>query len=101
MSEVYLPRQNATVWHRGGVTLRRIVPTRGPIGCLTGCLTRFVLILAAGVAAGVVFVVAIDYVFAPWSFYFGGQFHLVPGWQGIGTMHTDAGDYVLYVWFTP
>lgn len=77
------------------------MPTRSPLGCLTGCLTRFVLLLAAGVAAGFVFVVAIDYVFAPWSFYLGGQFHVVPGWQGLGTLHTDAGDYVLYVWFTP
>jgi hypothetical protein len=71
------------------------------LGCLTGCLTRFLLPLVLISAAGMVFIVATDYVFAPWSFYLGGQFHMVPGWQGIGTMHTDSGDYVLYVLMTP
>lgn len=53
------------------------------------------------VVAGVVLIAAIDAVFAPWSLYLGGSFHPVPGWQGIGTMHTSAGDYVLYLWMTP
>ena len=70
---------------------------RRSLGCLTGCLTRLLLLLVAGV----VLFVAIDYVFAPWAFYLGGRFHPYPGWQGIGTMHADAGDYVLYVWITP
>jgi hypothetical protein len=67
------------------------------LGCLTGCLTRLVLILVVGVAL----IVAIDGLFAPWSFYLGGQMHLPPGWQGVGTMHTDTGDYVLYLWMMP
>jgi hypothetical protein len=57
--------------------------------------------LVLGVVGGTLFIVAIDYVFAPWSFHLGGRAHLVPGWQGIGTLHGDAGDYVLYLWMTP
>jgi len=57
--------------------------------------------LVGGVAAGSVFLVAIDFVFAPWAFYFGGSRHLIPVWQGIGRMRGPAGDYVLYVWFAP
>jgi len=68
-----------------------------PFGCLTGCLTWLVLFLVAGM----VFVAAVDAVFAPWSFYLGGRFHPVPGWQGIGTLHASSGDYVLYVWMYP
>lgn len=77
---------------------------RRPLGCLAGCLTRLLTLVVSGialVAAGVVLLIAIDAVFAPWSLYLGGSFHLVPGWQGIGTMHTNAGDYVLYLSMTP
>ena len=44
-----------------------------------------------------------DAVFAPWGFYLGGHFHLWPGWQGWGTLHSASagGDYKLYVRFTP
>ena len=40
---------------------------------------------------------------APWNFYFGGHFHLVPGWTGRGWIHSSAagGDYYLWVSFTP
>ena len=40
---------------------------------------------------------------APWNFYFGGHFHLVPGWSGRGWMPSAAagGDYSLWVSFTP
>jgi len=62
-----------------------------------GCLTRVVLILALGC----VLLIAIEGVFHPWSFYMGGHFHLLPLWQGIGRMHTPAGDYVLYFWMQP
>jgi hypothetical protein len=40
---------------------------------------------------------------APWNFYFGGHFHLVPGWTGQGWMHSSAagGNYFLLVRFEP
>jgi hypothetical protein len=31
----------------------------------------------------------------------GGTFHLLPYWQGWGTLHATSGDYVLYVGFEP
>jgi hypothetical protein len=73
------------------------MPRARPLGCLTGCLTRLVL----GLIVGAVLLVAIDAVFAPWSFYLGGRFHPLPLWQGVGTMHSASGDYVLYVWMSP
>lgn len=38
-------------------------------------------------------------VFAPWNFFYGGHFHVVPGWQGGGWLHSPAagGDYFLWV----
>jgi hypothetical protein len=65
-------------------------------GCL-GCFGQVVLILLLGV----VLIFAIDAVFAPWSFYLGGKFHIIPFWQGWGTLHSKTGDYVLYVQFEP
>lgn len=50
---------------------------------------------------GVVLVLAIDAVFAPWSFYMGGKFHWIPMWQGWGRMHAASGDYVLFVYMYP
>ena len=73
------------------------MPAARRLGCLTGCLTRLVL----GLLVGTVFLVAIDAVFAPWSFYLGGRFHPLPLWQGVGTMRAKSGDYVLYVWLSP
>lgn len=65
-------------------------------GCL-GCLFQVLLILAAGF----VLVVAITAVFAPWGFFMGGSFHVIPYWQGWGTLQTRAGKYVVYVSFEP
>ncbi|HEY6348214.1 MAG TPA: hypothetical protein VI636_02275 [Candidatus Angelobacter sp.] len=62
-----------------------------------GCLTRLILTFLMGV----VLVLAIDAVFAPWSFFMGGQFHWIPMWQGWGRMHTTSGDYVLFVYMYP
>ena len=62
-----------------------------------GCLTRLLLILLMGS----VFVLAIDAVFAPWSFFMGGKFHMIPMWQGCGRIHSAAGDYVLFVRMQP
>jgi len=64
-----------------------------------GCLTRLVLLF---VLAGVI-VVGVMAVIAPWAFYMGGRFHMIPLWQGWGRMHsnTAGGDYAVYVWFWP
>jgi len=67
-------------------------------GC-AGCLTQSALALLFGCA--VVYLLFI--LLAPWNFYFGGHFHLVPGWTGQGWMHspTAGGDYYLWVRFEP
>jgi hypothetical protein len=63
-------------------------------GCLVQLLTVFAL--------GVVLVLAIDAVFAPWAFYMGGHFHIYPGWTGWGKFHSNtAGDCALYVSISP
>lgn len=64
-----------------------------------GCFTQIFLALLLGV----VLVLAIDAVFAPWSFYMGGRFHWIPMWQGWGRMHstTAGGDYLLFVRMNP
>jgi hypothetical protein len=67
-------------------------------GC-AGCLTQVALSLMFGCAV----MYALFVVLAPWNFYFGGHFHLVPGWTGRGWIHspTAGGDYYLWVSFTP
>jgi hypothetical protein len=46
-------------------------------------------------------VIALTGVFYPWAFYLGGKFHVLPYWQGWGTLHAHSGDYVLFVSFEP
>jgi hypothetical protein len=64
-----------------------------------GCVTQLVLValLCGVVGIGVVAVTA------PWGFFMGGRFHLIPQWQGWGRMHSNlaGGDYVLYIFFSP
>jgi hypothetical protein len=62
-----------------------------------GCLTQLVLLLVLGA----VLVVGIDAIFAPWAYYLGGRFHVLPVWQGAGTLHAASGDYVLQLWMAP
>ena len=64
-----------------------------------GCLGSLVVMVVVG--AGV-FVVT-NALFAPWAFFMGGRFHVLPQWQGWGRMHSNAagGDYMLYVRMTP
>ena len=69
---------------------------RAGFGCL-GCLTKTALILLVGS----VLIIAINAVFTPWAFYFGGKTHFTPTWTGIGHLRASSGDYVLYVWFSP
>lgn len=63
-----------------------------------GCFTRLLLFF---VLASITWL-AIVAVFAPWSFFMGGRFHIIPMWQGWGRLHSStAGDYVLFVTFSP
>jgi len=65
-------------------------------GCL-GCLPRLLLTLAvAGVA-----LLLVTAVFAPWGFFLGGHFHIIPYWQGWGIIHAKSGKYVVFVRFEP
>lgn len=66
-------------------------------GC-AGCLAQSALALAGGCAL----IYLLFALLAPWNFYFGGHFHLVPGWTGRGWMRSAAGgNYYLWVSFTP
>ncbi len=62
-----------------------------------GCLSR----LLFAVVVVVVLTGATAAVFAPWSYFLGGRFHLIPLWQGRGQVRTRAGDYVVYFWIMP
>lgn len=65
----------------------------GP-GCVVQVLAA--LVLGGVVLAGVMAIVA------PWGFYMGGHFHIIPQWTGVGEMHSKlAGDYALLVTFSP
>jgi hypothetical protein len=71
------------------------------LGCL-GCLGKMVAYLVGFGIVGFVFLLALDAVFMPWSFYMGGHFHPIPMWRGWGKMRSVSGrDYALYVWFEP
>src|SRR5260221_3224341 len=65
----------------------------------SGGLLRLVFVIALVIVA----MAATLVVFAPWGFFMGGQFHIMPAWQGWGRMHSNAagGDYAIYVWFWP
>lgn len=67
------------------------------LGCL-GCLGKTAVILVFGA----LLVLGIDAVFAPWSFFLGGKFHVLPYWQGWGRLHSKiSGDYALFVRMDP
>lgn len=66
-------------------------------GCLWGCLGQLVLLFVLGSLV----VLGVDAIIAPWSFYLGGKFHIIPYWQGWGTLHSKNGDYTLFVRFEP
>src|SRR5260221_11723783 len=65
-------------------------------GCL-GCLWQAPIMLALGL----LLVLAITGVFAPWAFYLGGNFHILPYWQGGGKLHAKSGDYVMDIPIEP
>jgi hypothetical protein len=67
---------------------------RSRSGCL-GSLIRLTAVIALCGAAVLVTVA----VFAPWGFYLGGTFHLLPSWQGWGRMRTKTGgEYLVFVY---
>ena len=71
------------------------------LGCL-GCLGKMVGYLVGFGILGLIFLLALDAVFMPWSFNMGGHFHLIPMWRGWGKMRSASGhDYALYVRFEP
>jgi len=61
-------------------------------GCL-GCLGKMALYFVLGT----VLILAITAAFKPWGFFLGGNFHIIPSWQGWGTLHAKSGNYVLQV----
>ena len=69
-------------------------------GCL-GCLANMAGFLIVGVIVASIFYVAIEHVFHPWAFYFGGHSHLLPMWQGVARTHTEKGDYTLILYMGP
>jgi hypothetical protein len=73
---------------------------RARTGCL-GCVGRLAGILLVGVVCGSALIIAIEWVFTPWAFYLGGQFHPLGVWQGAARVHAASGDYTLYLWLSP
>jgi hypothetical protein len=66
---------------------------RGGLGCLGGLVVLLV--------GGTLFVVAVDWVFAPWIYGVGGQHRLLPVWAGQGDATGPGGRYRVWVWFSP
>jgi hypothetical protein len=69
-------------------------------GCL-GCLGGVIATLGSGLLLGAILYMGILAVFAPWAYYLGGTFHLIPEWQGWGRARTKTGDFVLFVRMVP
>ena len=69
-------------------------------GCL-GCLVQTVWQSAVILLLGAVLILALTGLFYPWAFYLGGNFHIIPYWQGWGKLHAKSGDYLLLVRFGP
>jgi len=63
----------------------------------SGCFGSLIQLAGVFVLCGVALLV-FTAVFRPWGFYLGGTFHLIPYWQGWGTMRSKAGEeYVVLV----
>jgi hypothetical protein len=65
-------------------------------GCL-GCLAQPFL----AICFGLVVVLALYVIIAPWGFYLGGKFHPLAYWQGWGTIYEPEGDYVVFMRIFP
>lgn len=58
--------------------------------------------MAGGIAVAAVISTAIVALFAPWAFFLGGTFHLMPMWQGVGEATTATGTrYVIWIRMFP
>ena len=65
---------------------------RSRIGCFGNLLRLVVVFALVGMA-----VLATIAVFAPWGYFLGGTFRVLPYWQGWGTMRSKAGrEYAVY-----
>lgn len=63
-----------------------------------GCLGSLVALPVIGALAYLLPIA----LFAPWGFFLGGDFHVIPLWQAWGRFHSPAeGDYLLYVQMYP
>ena len=62
-----------------------------------GCLVRVILLLLFATLS----MLALTAVFAPWAFYMGGKFHVLPYWQGWGKLEGPGGQYMLFVQLWP
>ncbi|KAA6457225.1 hypothetical protein DYQ86_23115 [Acidobacteria bacterium AB60] len=75
-----------------------LAPMRGPIGCLGGCLVKFVLFALAACLFMMAIIVALN----PWALHIGGQTTPLLTWQGVGTVRAEDGrTYPLYLSFSP
>jgi len=63
------------------------------IGCL-GSLVVFCVV-------GPLVYLAILAAFAPWGFYLGGAFHVLPVWEGWGRLHAKSGDFPVFIYMYP
>ncbi len=71
---------------------------RGPIGCLTGCLTKLIVFAIAACAFFYVVMAAMN----PWALHIGGRGTPLLYWHGAGTVvGKDGKSYPLYVGFWP
>jgi len=68
-------------------------------GCLTGCLPQ----LFGLAVLGVVVVLGVNAIVAPWIYTVGHRTRFYPLWEGWGVAHDAArgGDYDVYLWFSP
>jgi len=63
----------------------------------SGCLGNLMRLVAVLVVLGIGYLALIA-AFAPWAYYLGGTFHLLPYWQGWGTMRSKTGgEYAVYI----
>lgn len=70
------------------------MPRKARHGCVVQVLGALVF--------GVVVLMGVTAIVAPWGFFMGGHFHIIPNWTGWGEMHSKiAGDYALFVSFSP
>jgi hypothetical protein len=71
---------------------------RGPVGCLTGCLTKLILFALVGCACAWALIVLLN----PWALHIGGRSTPLLYWHGTGTVTSkDGKTYPLYVSFWP